>query len=364
MKTNFEYLNRQLKNYDNKSDDFYRYLRDLEFFLLDIEKKIYLREFIPAIYPIRMAWDLSRDLLLKIIENSEKVEFKKWYEKLNDKKEKQTNHAQKQGKYHIDRGPGLIKIWRKCPQVYGDSIKALSRYEDPFETFKTMNGWMHYRFDTNYRDENNANNPNDKSTLFYHRGVVRYEVPKFEEVVNYLQTVWYTIIDPMMKSGLFESLEDYEFDFDRTIYNETKYTLMKLMQNKDIDDLVNRNKKCPICKKGFFIKPDFDSYDGRPCPYGAFLICDNDECKAKVDKTLKVKQNINGISLKEAICPSCKYEEGSLQRRLSLTNQEDGMYIACNKCDYNDKHERNGRNIDSEINDLVKDYQIDIEDWY
>ncbi len=362
MKTNFEYLNRQLKDY-NKSDNFYRYLRDLEFLLLDIEKKIYLREFVSATYPIRMAWDLSRDLLLEIIKKSEKDEFKRWNENLKKIRKKSSNHAKKQVSNYRDRGPGFLKIWENYPTADGYNFQGLSRYEDPIKTFDTMNGWMHYRFDRNYREENVANNWKDKSTLFIHRDVVRYNEPTFDEVVNYLETVWYAIIDPMMKSGLFESLENYEFDFDGTIYDETKYTLMKFMQNKDIDDLVNGNKKCPICKKGYFIKPDFNSYGGRPCPFGAFLICDNNKCNAIVDKTLKVKQNIKNISPEEAHCPSC-HADGSLQRRFSLVNQEEGIYKACNKCYYNDKHERNGRNIDSEINDLVKDYQIDIEDWY
>lgn len=346
MKTNFEYLKIQRKNInDNYDSDIHRFLRDLEFLLIDVEKKIYLREFMKATYPLRMVWDLSRDFIVHMIKNSENPMFNKWNDNLK-------NIRKKYDKYYV---PGYLTIWGLHPNIVSGYIQGAGTYSEINEIFKEMNSWMHYRYDRNHKSENNAENINDNSTLFSHRSMVRYSQPTILQTVNYLETIWYVIVSVMVESGMFDEFDDYQFDFDREIYNNPEFAINKLLQYKEIDSLVSLRKPCPLCGEYSFKKPEINQLKTN-MPYGAFIECSNAECQAKVDSTLKVKKN---NSDKDEECTKCK-STNSIQLRYSLIDSDSGIYSACNKCSWNDKNEEVN---EKDIMDEIEEYSFENSDY-
>ncbi len=331
MKTNFEYLNKQISNLKvNNDSDVYRYLRDLEFLLKDVEKKIYLREFMSATYPLRMSWDLSRDFILYMLKHSKSKHFIKW----NDNIKKMLS------KFDIRTKPGYLNIWRNHPSHVSEYIEGLGTYKEVLDIFTEMNGWMHYRYDTNHKGNNNAENKHDDSSLYSHRNVVRYSEPKMNQTIQYLETIWYVIVNMMIDSGMFEELDRYEFDFDREIYNTPEYALEKLMQYKEVDALISGRIDCPLCNQRSFNKPNIDKLIDKKIimPHGAYIGCESEGCWAKIDSTLKLKKELKYEEFEDSNCTKCGGQD-TLQKRYSLLNRDSGVYIACKKCNWNNKNE-------------------------
>lgn len=361
MKTNFDYLERQLKNLrEHSGTSFERHLRDLHFLLKDVEKRIYLREFIGATYPLRMAWDLSRDLILSLVKKSENPTFVKWNKNITDARKSRMRAAEYRGKKFIDAKPGYLTIWNEYPS-FDKHIQGVGTCISAINIFNEMNGWMHYRFDASFKDSNNAFNKNDKSTLFTHRKDVRYNNPTMFDVKRYLETLWYVIVDVIIESELFPEFDDYENDFDNTIYNDPMPSLNKLLESKYIDDLVMLRKKCPICKVGKYNIPTKQDLGNRneDFEYGAYLSCDTEGCWARVDKTLKVKHNLKYDNGVDSTCPECATPD-SLQKRSAL-NISTYVYTACNICSYNSKNENKSTH---EIHDWESEIVFDWDEEY
>ncbi len=366
MKSNFDYLTDVINkgNTSHYDENVERYLRDLEFLLVDVEKKIYLRKFSEATYPIRMVWDLSKDFIEYMIRESSDPKFVKWKEKLKNVKSKRKEAARRHGTRYQD-AMGYRTLLDTYPTPDDLYLEGIGQFQNAIEVFSELNKWMHYQFDKNHKAENNGKNIHDKSTLYSHRDKVRYSQPKFIDVVNYLETLWYVVINIMIMSGMFKEVGNYKFDFNRELYDNPTFTFNRLLQFKHIDDLVSGRKKCPICEEGGFSKPTFDENYKRtkptpPYPFGAFLSCDT--CGAKVDGTFKVKYDIPEDSFDDPDCPSpqCR-ATGSMQKRFSLENPEWGIYTACNKCKWNDRNKNKNVYMGDILSDILS--YDDEDDW-
>ncbi len=369
IKTNFEYLKKVInENYWNVDSDVSRYLRDLDFFLTDVEKKIYERDYVVAAYPLRMAWDLSKDFIVYIINNSEAPTFKEWKRNLDNAIKRRRAAAEYKNQHYNHINPGYLSLWNLYPSHVDINIEGVGNLKQTIEIFKEMNSWMHYRYDTNHKDSNTATNVNDKSTLYRHRGDIRYKVPTLFELKRYLESLWAVVAKVMVDSKMFDQFAEYKYDFDSTIYNNPSLAFERLYENRHIDDLLSGRKRCPICREGRFSKPDLENskeHWERRYKFGAFLTCDTEKCWAKVDSTLKVKKDLKHGEEMESDCPEC-YAKGSLQKRFSLKNPEHGYYTACNKCSYNDRNQKANINIDDIVDDALENMHFDFyddQDW-
>ncbi len=370
MKTNFNYLNNQISNLKYPTDhDISRYLRDLEFLLKDVEKRIYIRELIHSTYSMRMIWDLSKEFIEYIIKNSNNPTYIKWNDNLKIIRKRRQKAAEYNKSKFIDAGFGYKSLLDSYPTPDNVSFRGVGSYYNAISIFNDLNGWMHYRYDKNYKDRNDSENSlNDKSSLFIHRSQVRFSQPNLKELVGYLETLWYVLVNVMIDSDMFEEFNDYEFDFDRDLYNDPEFAMKRLLGLKHIDDLVSGRRKCPICESGRFYKPKFEELreNNVTMPYGAYLSCD--ECGAKVDKTLKVKRDLKNDEFADAHCTKCN-STNSLQERFSLSIADEGIYKSCNKCSWTNKNQLSNQDIYmDDILDEIESHSFndsyDVDDWY
>ncbi len=356
MKSNFNYLQKQLQELKYNNDhDIHRYLRDLEFLFKDVEKKLYIRDLISATYPTRMIWDLSKEFIRYIIKNSNNEIYQKWNKNINKVRESREKAANYNGTKYNDN-LGYMTILGLHPYVDGFNFKGIRTNDSVNDIFNELNKWMHYSYDKNYKSENNATNSNDKSTLFSHRNQVRYSEPSVTDIINYLETLWYVLVNIMVESEMFEEFYEYKFDFDRSMYNTPYYTMSKLLSLKHIDDLVKHRRECPICNEGNFNRPNLEelnNVESMMMPFGAYIECNH--CNAKVDKTLKVKMDLKNYELEDSDCSKCK-SKGSLQKRYSLSDKDSRVYVACNKCSWNTKSQ-----VHKQDEEILKDIWEDIE---
>lgn len=352
LETNFQPIDIIISNTNEGDVKSKRYLRDFKFLLMETEKKIYYREFIEASYTLRMAWDLSRQFIGYMLSQSTSRIMVDWNENLKDREKGFRKLAEKKG-WHYERKPvGYKVLFEEYPTWSQSHVEGVGTMEDVVKKFTNMNRWLHYSYDTNYTNDNNAKNSiNDKSTLYIHRGDVRYSAPTINESIDYLETVYGTVLMIINLSEMYG--KEIEFNFDRSIYNDLKPSTIKLVEQKRISDLIQPDSVCPICKKGRFDYPDYVRLreDGERFPFGAFIVCNNDKCNAKADKTLKVKRDLND-SEEESICGQCG--EDSLQTRVSLL-KPGYIYTACKSCKYNAKSS-NDDHIGELIDDAEQDY--------
>lgn len=348
MKTNFKYLKKQLNKINDRLSDEGRYLRDLNFLLREVEKRIYFRELVEACYPLRMSLDLSIKFILFIIKNSQDSVFQKWNKNIKDYLS--TNNI----KSFNNRNPSFKTLLNSYPG-YSFYIENVGDIDEFLKIVSSMHKWMHYEYDSNFKENNNAENPNDKSTLYLHRNEVRFNIPKLEEVITYLEAIWYLVVKIMNESNIFaksESDDKNDYKFDRDIYKDAEPALIKLLNIKQVDELIHR-KKCPLCDAGNFIEPNSDTLDKEIFPYGAFIECEN--CGAKVDKSLKTKRNFVEKNDGDSTCPECKQKD-ALQWRYNLIYENQKKYQACKKCSWNNRDQKtNNKEIKDVISDAIED---------
>lgn len=338
METNFELLDRIMDTLNDKNSDEYRYLRDFKFFLQETERNVYLRKMTQASYTLRMCWDLSKQFTYYLIKNSDTQILIKWNKNIKNRLKIIESAYKAKGKHYNPTIPGFGFLYEEYPSHVDQTIENVGTTYQVVELFKNMNTWMHYNYDTNYKMENNADNKNDKSTLYLHRNKIRYNKPSMEQVIEYLSAIWYVTIDVIYKSELISIKEKPEFDI--SIYDNPKYVIKKLITSSYVNKFIKGNAKCPICKEGTFSEPNYEELKDKSVkfPHGAYLSCKQSNCWAKLDDSLKVKSELKYDEFADATCPSCRSLE-SLQRRVNL-QEGNGTYVykACKKCDWNDKN--------------------------
>ncbi len=348
MESNFKELSNYIKTLNEATDiDTRRYLRDLNFFLIEAENQILKRETSQAAYFIRMIHDLNTQFIRHIIKTSNAPKYKLWYKKV---KQRQIN-------------PSIYLKLQSMIECFPDNTGKVDIFginnQRILSEIKNMHGWMHYKYDGNYKIENmNSSKDNnfDKSTLYNFRGQIRLKNAPYNELVNYIEVLWSLVINILNNSGILE--KEIKQDFDPSIYDYPTLAFSSLLQNKWINGLVeNKYNKCPICKKGdykVFTKDDLQSVK---FPYGAFVKCENIGCWATVGKTLKVKKDLKEkYDGQDAICPKCKTE--SVQKRFNFHEQESKVYLACKKCIWNNK---NNEVLDDQIEDMIKEAEDDLQ---
>lgn len=362
MKSNFDNLQKILREIPNVSSNEYRYLRDFQFLLLETEKKIYHRELVQANYALRMAWDLSKQLIEYLIKSTDSKIMHKWNKNIKDRIREIRRVYEKRGKHFVHTTPGFGVLFDEYPSNVDTYIEGLGQMSEAVKIFNEMNAGMHYKFDTNFKDDNTAFNSNDKSTLYFHRGEVRQRRPSLDNIINYLEAIWLVTIK-VLKIAKFLDKEE-EIVFDRMIYMDPAPLMEWFMSISYVNQFINTSKRCPICKEGTFEKPDYDeiSKKDQKFEHGAFLTCSKEGCWAKLDDSLKIKKELMYDSQADATCPECRKSD-AVQYRVNL-KEGTGNYVykACKYCAWNGKN-THAQDVDDLYNNELKMYEISNMDW-
>lgn len=356
METNFNLMEKVLRDIKNTNSKTYRYLRDFNFFLIETEKHIYYRKLIQANYTLRMLSDLSKQFIYHLIKDTDNSLMNKWEENIKDRMKSIRESYKKRRKTYKPTNPGFNTLFDEYPSNVENYVEGIGDIKTVLKTLNEMNSWMHYVFDTNYFLSNDASNDKDKSTLYIHRGQIRYSKPSMEKSIKYLSTIWFVTLKVIKMSSLNESYKIPNFNKD--IYLNPEFVLNKFKENSIVNEYINKNKKCPICREGYFKLPDLSELKEKNVtfPYGAYLSCSTEGCWAKLDDSLKIKREMKYDKQLDSTCPICR-KENSLQQRVNLKIDVNCIYKACKKCDWNDKK------IDSEeINDIINSDEYNWED--
>ncbi len=305
----------------SEKDKILRFLRDSIFLANRVEEKIYQRRFLSSCFELRMLSESIRELLYYSIKYSGNQ--KKWNDNIS-----------KSWKKKLDKEKGnkgvsfIVPTFKFLFGSYPYEISNfLDKYSDLYEIGKisdSMNKWLHYNVDTNYLKENNARNENDKSTLYVHRNEIRFHEPKMNEVIDYLNFLFNVM--KMIFEKIF-SINLLNLNFESKIYNDKDIAIQVFKENAYIFDFLSQNK-CYFCKDGKMTFSDKDHPETN-FPYGAYVTCNQDSCKARLNLTLKINKNINDV-----ICPKCGKIE-VVQKRFNL--KENIEYQACKECGWNNK---------------------------
>lgn len=360
-KSNYNILEKQLLELNNNTfSDEYRYLRDLHFLLVDTEKEIYNRNYINATYRLRMCWDLSKNFIYYLIKHSNNNIMSDWHNNLKELKKPYIQQAKKYNYTYEDTVPSFRTMFREYPSNVKDSIDGVGYIKDIIKLFKNMNSWMHYRYNTNFKDSNTSININDDSTLYVHRSKVRYNKPSLKQCIEYLETISKVTFSIMNLSELYSISIDLD-RFNPDIYKDGKYALLDFKSISFINNYINHKYRCPICEEGYFDLPDLEEIkeSGWEYPFGPFLECSNPDCLAKVDRSLKVKRDMKIDKTLDSECPEC--HNNSLQQRVNLIINPKYIYKACNKCSY-DYKSHYGDSEDEDLQDIFN--QAEEIDWF
>ncbi|BDU67544.1 MAG: hypothetical protein TYPL_1970 [Candidatus Tyloplasma litorale] len=361
MKSNFDTFKKWIDSLNNNElsisnvNKLNRYLRDLEFLFRETEKKIYARELLSSCYNLRITSDLSKKFIYFLITKSNDDVFLKWNKRIKRRLKRVREFNDKYNYDYSFQDPSIKKMLNLYPNHAVKSFEEVGNFDYIISVYDDMNKWMHYKIDYNFLEENNAHNKNDKSTFYFHRSQVRFSKPSLDEVINYLKTIWLLTRKILKDSKIFSNIDELEEEFDEKIYYDLKPALTKLLNIKQIDDLI-KSENCPICNEGKFDIPNIELLmkQNNKFEYGAFIECNNPNCKAFVDKTLKIKHNIELSDKENATCHSCK--ESSLQKRINLLEEGKNIYIACKKCSWNNKSSINNTLL---INEMLEEGRLD-----
>ncbi len=282
----------------------------------------------------------------------------KWDKNIKDRLKLVRQIYEKRGKHYEPTTPGFGTLFEEYPSHVDQHIEGVGTTYELVNLFKEMNKWMHYNYDTNYKTENVAGNKHDKSTLYHHRGDVRYKSPSLEATIDYLSAIWHVTIDVINKSEL-NTTEDIT-DFDRLIYDDPEIMFTLFMTNSYVNKFTHGGHRCPICKEGTYNKPNYEELieNNVKFPHGPYISCSQEGCWAKLDDSLKIKRTLKYDPTIESTCPSCRKED-ALQQRVNLREGR-GTYVykACKYCNWNSKN----TNAD-DADEFVKDIMSEFEDF-